>query len=355
MKLTKLTTEQKDLLKANKKKYVSIFLNNDPINLPIAKDLIKFIYELIKRPMPTIYLAKNPLHAQRMANQLKGTTKQYYSFGTYLGLWYASWYAYYNTYVDLGILTEEKFPKYFKLRKFVDSNIFMTIEFEKAIILVPKPQVCLKNERGLHNPNGKAIEWADGYGQYHINGRNIPEKYFTSITHKTFKIEDFINEQNEEKKSACIALMQEKFGDEYLVDFFRKYLKEADTFVDKKDPKYLVGTTGGMNVGVYTLFKGKVNNEDIAYIRCYCPSTDRMFFLGVDSQYLKAKDAIASLYRIPTKLKPHIKAISRQGERFSTLLTDKGKEVLKSLSESETANVSAIDGESYFNLIKYEY
>ena len=40
-----------------------------------------------------------------------------------------------------------------------------------------------------------------------------------------------------------------------------------------------------------------------------------VFFLGVDDSMNTAKDAIASLYRLPKKLIPHIKSISRQGKR----------------------------------------
>lgn len=150
-------------------------------------------------------------------------------------------------------------------------------------------------------------------------------------------------------------MMQEKYGDEYIVNFFKKDLVEVDTFVDKKDEVFLKGTIGGMNVGVYTLFKGEINGEKIAYCRCFCPSTDRMFFLGVDPNNQTAKDAIASLYRIPTKLKPHIKSICRQGERFSTVLTEDGKNTLKTMSKEEISDVSSVSGAEYFSLIKYEY
>jgi len=140
-----------------------------------------------------------------------------------------------------------------------------------------------------------------------------------------------------------------------LFRFFSKDLKEVDTYTDKKDEKYLKGTTGGMNVGVYTLFKGGINGEKVAYVRCYCPSTDRMFFLGVAPENKNAKDAIASLYRIPSKLKSHIKSIARQGERFSTTFTDAGTKIMKSLSESDTANLVSINGNDYFKLMSYEY
>ncbi len=80
-----------------------------------------------------------------------------------------------------------------------------------------------------------------------------------------------------------------------------------------------------------------------------------MFFLGVDNSHTTAKNAIASLYRIPTKLKKHIKSISRQGERFSTVLTEQGNELLNAMPQKEIEDVSGLDGESYFSLIKYEF
>lgn len=355
MKLTKLTDEQREHLKTNRDKFIAKFLNNEKINKPVAWEVIEFVYSLINKPMPKVYFASNPLKAQEIANLLNGTKAQYYSFGTWLNIWYANIYAYYETFVDFGIITEDKFPKYFKLRKYIDSNIFMTIEFDTAIIIVEKPMAITKNQNGMHNIDGPAIKWEDGYGQYFVNGRNLPHKYFNLISENKFTMTDFINESNEEHKSTCIAFMQEKYGDDHLVRFFKDNLKEVDNFVDKKDLQYLEGTTKGMNVGVYTLFKGEINNENIAFVRCYCPSTDRIFFLGVDSIHKTAKDAIASLYRIPSKLKAHIKSISRQGERFSTILTDNGNEILKELSDKDISNVTNLKGEEYFKLMKYEY
>ena len=129
----------------------------------------------------------------------------------------------------------------------------------------------------------------------------------------------------------------------------------SDLFVDKKEAKYLEGTTKGMNVGVYTLFKGIVNNEYIAYVRCYCPSTDRMFFLGVNPENTNAKDAIASLYQIPKKLKDEIISIQRQGEVFSTNFTQKGLSLLKKMKQEDIQDMTSISGSDYFKLIQYEY
>lgn len=151
-------------------------------------------------------------------------------------------------------------------------------------------------------------------------------------------------------------MMQELYGDEYIVRFFEKDLKEVDNYVDKKEEKYLKGTTGGMNVGVYTLFSGVINDEPVGFVRCYCPSTDRLFFLGVEPKYKNAQDAIASLYRVPRKLSDHIKHINRQGERYSTVFNETGTKMLKNgMSKEDIQDVVTISGKRYFSLMQYEY
>ncbi len=190
---------------------------------------------------------------------------------------------------------------------------------------------------------------------YFIEGVKITKKLFDKLQTKNYSINDFTKEKNEEVKSACIAYLQETYGDEYIVEFFREHLKEVETYVDKKDNKYLKGTTNGMNIGVYTLFKGDINNVKVAYVRCYCPSSDRMFFLGVNPTNTNAKDAIASLYRIPSNLKDEILKINRQGERYSTVLTEKGKEILKEMTKKEIETLVSISGNDYFSKIEYEY
>ena len=56
--------------------------------------------------------------------------------------------------------------------------------------------------------------------------------------------------------------MQEKYGDEYWLIFFREHLKRSIRLLIKRMKKYLKGTTGGNECrSLYTLFKGNINNE----------------------------------------------------------------------------------------------
>ena len=76
-----------------------------------------------------------------------------------------------------------------------------------------------------------------------------------------------------------------------------------------------------------------------------------MFFLGVNPDNKNAKDAIASLYRVPKKLVNQIKSINRQGERYSTTFNNG----IIELTKEESSDLVSISGDEYFSKIKYEF
>ena len=234
------------------------------------------------------------------------------------------------------------------------ANISKTYFTKKVVLVLRMPQSIIRNSTGINNVEGPAIIYPD-QKLYYVSGLKVDKKLFDRLSNKEYLFEEWIAESNEEIKSAVLSFYQQKFGDEYVFQFLSENMKEVDTYVDKKPQEYLNGTTKGMNIGVYTLYKGHINNIEIAYVRCYCPSTDRMFFLGVNPSHTNAKDAIASLYSIPKKLVNEITCIQRQGEIFSTNFTENGLKLLKNMNSEEIADVVSISGDRYFDLIKYEY
>ena len=238
----------------------------------------------------------------------------------------------------------------------------------KGICIVVRKPVALHINNGeqpgvtmlrVHNVDGPAVEYVDGYSKYFINGVEITEELFNKLSNKQYTLEDLLAEPNEERKAIALLFYQTKFGDEFVFRFLSDKLKKISSDIDKKPVQYMEGTTKGMNIGVYTLFKGRLTsgniNTRVAYVRCYCPSTDRMFFLGVDPAVRSAKNAIASLYRIPKVLISEIVEIRRQGERFSTVLTPKGNKKAKKLTEDQLRDMVSISGDEYFSKITYEY
>ena len=271
---------------------------------------------------------------------------------------YYTWFEFVRKEFNLNLTINDDFQECFNLHK--ESGIYSAI-FSKEVCVISKYPLEIHQESAqfrLNNIEKSAIIWSNSFAPldcYYINGLNISKELFEKLSKKEVSFENWVNESNEEIKSAILSFYQQKFGDEFLFQFLSKNLKEIDTFVDKKEAKYLEGTTKGMNVGVYTLFKGIVNNEYIAYVRCYCPSTDRMFFLGVNPENTNAKDAIASLYQIPKKLKDEIISIQRQGEVFSTNFTQKGLSLLKKMKQEDIQDMTSISGNDYFKLIQYEH
>lgn len=359
-------------------------------SLEKAKECVDFNYKEAQfAPPKWVFAAENPFEAQIMFNYLKSVFEadpslleketydgpllppkeelgkyaeynNYYIFtmNVYSDCYY-TWYEFIRKEFNLPLSINDKFQEFFRLQR--QSGIFNIICAEPFAVVAKYPlQIKWNNENLLHNLDGQAIDWSastdyTGFDCYYVNGRNLPADIYNKIKDGTFTLKEFMSEGNEETKSTAIMYMQELHGDGFLVDFFGKDLKVVDTYVDKKSPELLEGTTKGINIGVYTLFKGRIMDDEVAYVRCYCPSTDRMFFLGVEERHTNAKDAIASLYRVPKKMKPYIKYIQRQGERFSTVFTSEGKEIVKKLSKEDLADMTSISGEEYFSKMRYEY
>jgi len=273
----------------------------------------------------------------------------------YIGWGNYGWVSFYDYFTQIGVINHEDFNTY---KTLIESNIFECFEFEEAIFAVLPPVKVNYNQNNIpHNIDGASITFRDGTCFYHINGFSISEELFTKLNSDTYSFKEFISEPNEEIKSAVIAYLEEKKGPTGVYDFIKDNLTEVDTYVDKKSEEYMEGTTKSMNVGVYTLFKGSVNDIDIAYVRCFCPSTDRMFFLGVSPDNTNAKDAIASLSRVPAILKSNIKTISRQGEKFSITFDEETTEKLKNnfFTNEQLNEYTNLTGDEYFGLMKYEF
>jgi len=363
-KLQELTEEQVKLSHQVRDEWVDKFYNTTEIDKESFETGVRWIYtEKLNLAMPEVIYCDSwseavdrvaeRLHGNPTREQKKAVFEQY-SFYSSLGF-SAYWVAFYDFFTRIGVLNDEEFNKY---SKYIQSGVFTAYEYDVAIYAVQPPIKHFRDEQGrFHNIEDKAVVFRDGTGAYIVRGRALSEKYFTAVRNKTLTQKEFFEERNNDTRAAIVTLMSEVHGREYVALFFQEIMTEVHTYIDKKAPEYLEGTTGSMNVGVYTLFNGKIDEITISYVRCYCPSTDRMFYLGIDSTkgFTKADDAIASLYQIPRKLSKHIEYIQRQGERFSTIFTQEGEAMLETLSKEDLRDMVGLTGKEYFSLMRYEY
>ncbi len=289
----------------------------------------------------------------QVGSQVGSQKLSYESFCSYGSVADYGWVSWLDFFQQIGVHNHEGFQQF---KNVLLSGVYDMIHLNGFCIVSGLPsELHRDNIDRLHSVNGPSVKFRDGYSQSFIHGVYIEPELFERLLSKEYTFNDWVKEENEEIKSAVLSFMEEKWGSEYLFRFISDHLKEVDTFTDKKPAEYLQGTTGGMNIGVYTLFKGTLNDINLAFVRCYCPSTDRMFFLSVNPSHNNAKDAIASLYRVPAKLKGEIKYIQRQGERFSTVFTKQGNTILSTMNKVDFENLTTISGNEYFSKMKYEY
>ena len=292
----------------------------------------------------------------QVSNQVRNQKLNYTQFSSYIKFSDFGWLSFYEFFLNEFNIIKDFDEKLNSIISFVDSS-FMSIQLEELCIVSRYPSFISRNSQNqLHNISESAIKFKDGYEQYYFNGIFVKSELFNKLINKLYTFEEFTNEPNEEIKSLVLAFYEEKFGGEFVYRFISKHLSEIDSYTDIKSEKYLENTTKGMSLGVYTLFNGRINNIDISYVRCYCPSTDRMFFLGVNPEIKSAKDAIASLCQVPLKLKDELISINRQGEMFSFNFTEKGTKLLKESPNTIDFNdVVSLKGDEYFTKIKFEY
>lgn len=281
---------------------------------------------------------------------------EHMSIGFYFNFTDICWQPFFDFVInELGLLSDSDKKMFNQMVDFATKCSY-SVQYKDVCIVSKYPSEISRDDAGrLHNLNDYAMKYEDGYGQGYFHGRYIEPQVFNALKNGEYSFEEWTKEPNEEIKSMVLVFYNEKFGGEFTYRFLSSYLREVDTYIDKKDKKYLEGTVKSMNIGTYTLFKGNVSNVDIAYVRCYCPSTDRMFFLGVNPEHTNAKDAIASLCQVPRKLRNEVVSVARQGEIFSFNLTEKGNSMVKALKTEELRDVVSLSGDEYFGKMKFEY
>lgn len=168
---------------------------------------------------------------------------------------------------------------------------------------------------------------------------------------KEWNAEKVLNISNEEVKSAIFGYWQDE---NIFFDKFKYTLTKQDEYIHNKDGIYMIGTTGDKLLNYYARWTGIINENECTFIQCYCPSTDRLFFLS--SENLETvQDCVASLLEFPEEVKKYITGINRQGEIYSLMFDSNNLETVNKILSKKNQNMTCFSGKEYFDLIKYEY
>jgi len=208
--IDKLTPEQEARFPEFVERGVRMGLCTDPIDPLEARDFTVWLYtEVLKRPVPKTVIVRGPLELhtggmffglkeqkepvpefkelengqeivdvpasrwQEIWNQIKDKVEGVHFVWPYLdGQFWASWFAFYDFMRE--VLKIELPANYDQLRKLV--NLGMVYPLDEACLIAQRMSICKRNAQNqLHCDGGPAVEFADGFKLWALNGVRVPQ------------------------------------------------------------------------------------------------------------------------------------------------------------------------------------
>jgi hypothetical protein len=210
---------------------------------------------------------------------------QYEPFAGYGSISDYGWVSFYDFFAEIGVVKNSDFEQF---KSLLLSGIYDMIHLNGFCIVSNLPTKIVRNASGrLHNPSGPAIEFADGYKQYYINGRALPEWIWEKAAAGEITKAMFLEEKNSDIKGGIYEVLGQKKMLELL----------GAVTIDEQ-----VITHRNGDLETVTLLKTKerfkeIGNQPFAWVKMICPSTGTQYLQGVEPHHTSAIDAIASLSR----------------------------------------------------------
>lgn len=293
-KITQLTPAQEKQIPKYIQKYVD--LASKPTNRKKATKAVQALYENAGYKKPIVIFGKSPFQTAVMVamckilfkNDLVKDHSQLYSqlgsqldsqlysqldsqlrsqLGSQLGsinsdwwliVWWLVWAAWYEFGKHIGVKFDNKVYKIFI--DFV-TNVSFLIPYEGIVFISETPTISWENKR-LSSTTGPAIEWADGYKLYSINGVAFDEDLWKKVTNKNVKMSEIFAIENVEQRRVAYEIQNKS-----------KMLELPDCkILDKvKDDGY------GNPMKIIEFTVGGFESP-FKYVNWFCPSTKREYF-----------------------------------------------------------------------------
>jgi len=214
--IEELTPEQEAMIPVIRDEWLEMIYNSVKIiDHEKVKETINWLYEISGFNPPTqgVVFAKSPMEVQKIANEMNNTmdNKEFYNF-----LWknpLESWPVFYYYFKRIGLLDSPMFDKYLEYLK---CGIGWIVCFDEVAIVAPLwKEIHQDEDFQLHNINGPAISWADGYALYYVNGVYFDKQLYTkAIADRLLTGAEILKIRNTEQKSIIIKL----YGLESILD-----------------------------------------------------------------------------------------------------------------------------------------
>ena len=222
-KIEALTPEQEIELQQFYKEMLDIGRSCTPINHEQAEAIITKLYIAAGEKAPKFLYYKSP---KEVITKHPDVNLDHY-FG---GQQWIYWKALYVFARKIGVKFEDKDNELLDLWMDEAKNLHWWFPYEEYCLIVERPIRLTVNGAGqLHNESVAAIEYADGWKCYYLNGISVPE-YLVVTPSEELDINFFLKEQNADVKAEFVR----KFGVERmihlgkLVDSYKNYKLESD-------------------------------------------------------------------------------------------------------------------------------
>ena len=199
--ITKLTDEQRELKQIVKNEWIAALTESTDIDKKQLLDFVTFAYNKMKKGIPRIFIAADPVTAVKMAKTMGCKDTETFH---YFGLGYDSgWLAYYDFFSRIGALSKSS-KNLLEYSKIAKCGAFAYIFLDKAVIAIRRPLYVRRNDKKqMHCTTGPAIDFVGGgFKSYRLNGIKVPEKLILSPMKITK--EDILAETNVDARREMI-------------------------------------------------------------------------------------------------------------------------------------------------------
>lgn len=222
-KITELTLEQNQQLKDFYQKCLAIGRSIVPIDHERAESIITQLYAKIGQPKPTFHYFRSPVELINTHPEVK--LDNYFG-----GQQWIYWKAFYTFCENIGVKYEKGDSELLALWMQEADHLHWWFPYETDCAIIERPTALNVNEQGfLHCENGPAIEYADGWKLYYLNGIKVTE-YLVMTPSEELDINVFLRETNADVKAEFVR----KYGVERMahlgtkIDSYENYPREQN-------------------------------------------------------------------------------------------------------------------------------
>jgi ElaB/YqjD/DUF883 family membrane-anchored ribosome-binding protein len=257
----------------------------EQVERQVREQVWQQVKEQIERQVEQVRWQVGRQVRQQVWRQVEQRYFNYEDFSSYGNISDLGWVAFYDFFAQIGMAKNSDFEHF---KNLLLSGIYDMIQLNGFCIVSNLPTKIVRNASGrLHNPSGPAIEFADGYKQYFINGRALPEWIWEKSAAGEITKAMFLEEKNSDIKGGIYEVLGQKKMLELL----------GAVTIDEQ-----VITHRNGDLETVTLLKTKerfkeIGNQPFAWVKMICPSTGTQYLQGVEPHHTSALEAIASLSR----------------------------------------------------------